>query len=61
MLERLGDYVHRGVVLPAGYSLEDMYNERHALYERYADITIDVANGDIASTLEVIRASVAET
>ena len=54
MLERLGDYVHRGVVLRDGYSLEDMYNERNALYERYADITIDVANGNIASTLDMI-------
>ena len=25
MLSRLGDYVHRGVVLPDGYTLEDMY------------------------------------
>ncbi len=41
LAERLGDYVHRGVVMPAGYTLRDMYDERAALYERYADCTVD--------------------
>lgn len=39
--ERLGDYVHRGVVMRAGHTLKDMYEERAALYERYADLTLD--------------------
>lgn len=41
LCERLGDYVHRGVVMPDGYTLRQMYDERHALYERYADATVD--------------------
>lgn len=52
MQVRLGDYVHRGVVLPEGYTLLDMYRERSALYEKYADITVEVGAGDIANTLE---------
>lgn len=52
MQSRLGDYVHRGVVLPEGYTLLDMYRERVVLYEKYADITVDVGAGDIADTLE---------
>ncbi len=43
---RLGDYSHRGVVMPAGYTLRDLYDERCALYERYADITIDESPRD---------------
>ena len=38
---RLGDYTHRGVVMPAGYTLRQMYDERAALYEKYADCTVD--------------------
>ena len=38
---RLGDYSHRGVVLPAGYTLKDLFAERTALYEHYANYTID--------------------
>lgn len=55
MLSRLGDYVHRGVVLPDGYTLRDMYAERHALYERYADVTVDVDGGDVAENLRLIE------
>ncbi len=38
---RLGDYSHRGVVLPHGYTLKDLFVERTALYEKYADATVD--------------------
>ena len=45
MKKRLGDYSKRGVVLAPGTTLEDLYNERAKLYERYADITIN-CDGD---------------
>lgn len=51
---RLGDYTHRGVVLPEGYSLRRLYDERCLLYERYADITLEEADLDIGSTLEAV-------
>ncbi len=60
MLSRLGDYVHRGVVLPDGYTLEDMYNERSVLYERYADVIAEVRDGQISETLAKIEREVAE-
>ena len=52
---RLGDYSHRGVVLPAGYTLRDLYRERTALYEKYADITVDERDteGNLAKTVEL--------
>ena len=58
MLSRLGDYVHRGVVLPDGYTLEDMYRERATLYERYADVVAEVCDGEIAETLAKIEREV---
>lgn len=44
--KRLGNFTHRGVVMPEGYTLRDLYNERCALYERYADVIIDESRGD---------------
>lgn len=58
MLSRLGDYVHRGVVLPDGYTLADMYAERSELYERYADVVINADNGDISENLKLIAEAV---
>ena len=57
MLSRLGDYTHRGVVIRNGGSLEDMYNEREALYESYADTVISLENTDISTALEQVTAS----
>ena len=44
--KRLGNFTHRGVVMPDGYTLRDLYNERCALYETYADIIIDETKTD---------------
>ena len=38
---RLGNIKNRGVVMPEGYTLKKLYDERVKLYERYADITVD--------------------
>ena len=51
---RLGDYVHRGVVIPKGYTQLDMYNERKQLYEKYADFILDEGDDSINKTLERI-------
>jgi shikimate kinase len=51
--KRLGNFTHRGVVMPEGYTLRDLYEERCALYERYADVIIDEAKTDsIGNILE---------
>lgn len=39
--ERLGDLNERGVALRKGQTLEDLYEERVPLYEKYADLIID--------------------
>ena len=41
LLERLGDFSKRGIVMRPGQSIHDLYDERCALYEKYADITIN--------------------
>lgn len=40
---RLGNLRQRGVVLPNGYTLKDLYEERLPLYRKYADITVELS------------------
>ena len=49
----------RGIASPGSHTLEDVYNERVPLYERYAAITVDVdseppetISGHIATALD---------
>lgn len=42
MVRRLDNITTRGVVLLPGQDLQAMYHERVPLYQRYADITVDV-------------------
>ena len=41
LLIRLGDFSKRGIVLPEGFTIKDLYNERAPLFEKYADIIVD--------------------
>ena len=51
MATRLGDYVHRGVIMSEGYTLRDLYDERTALYEHYADVTVS-GEGGMSAAIE---------
>ena len=46
MVRRLNTITTRGIVLVAGQSLREMYDQRFPLYEKYADITIVCSDGD---------------
>lgn len=39
--KRLGNLEKRGVALKPGQTLKDLYDERTALYEKYADVIVD--------------------
>ena len=39
--QRLTNFGTRGVVIHAGQSLRDLYDERQPLYHRWADLTVD--------------------
>ena len=56
LLKRLDDIEKRGVVLHEGESLDDMYDHRQPLYERYADIVVDETGFSLEDTVrEIIR------
>lgn len=45
IIERLGDFSKRGVVLKPGHTISDLYAERAPLLEKYADVTVN-CNGN---------------
>lgn len=40
MMDRIGDFSNRGIVLKSGQTIKDLYAERAPLYKKYADVTI---------------------
>ncbi len=46
LLQRIGDFSGRGLAKRPDQSFQELYAEREALYERYADVTVDAAAGD---------------
>ena len=55
--KRLGDLKKRGVALKEGFTLRDLYEERIPLYEKYADVTVELLGDTIAKSVdEVIKA-----
>lgn len=56
--KRLHHARERGVVLRPGQGLEEMFAEREALYERYADIVVDETGYTIEDTVKAIQEAV---
>lgn len=54
LTRRLGDLDARGVVHRKGQTLEDLYRERCVLYEKYADITIDMDGKNIEKAVNAM-------
>ena len=55
---RLGDLKARGVALKDGYTLWDLYNERAPLYEKYADIVVELDGKTIAQSVQAVKKAV---
>lgn len=53
--DRLGDLHARGVTIPDGWTLHDLYNERCPLYEKYAHITIDCDGLRLRAVVETLQ------
>ncbi len=52
---RLGDLTKRGVVFSPGQTLQDLYDERAPLYEKYAHITVNVSNKSVQQAVAAIE------
>ncbi len=53
LLSRLRDVKQRGVVLKEGQTISDLFEERCALYEKYADLTIPEGHKSLETVVEV--------
>lgn len=51
---RLGDLKKRGVALKEGFTLKDLYEERVPLYEKYADITVELDGLTVKQAVEKV-------
>ena len=49
---RLGDLKKRGVAFKEGFTLKDLYEERAPLYEKYAEITVELDGLTIEQAVE---------
>ena len=54
---RLYNVMERGVVLREGQTLEELYRERTALYERYADIVVEEGGQTLEETVSAVKAA----
>lgn len=57
---RLRNLKGRGVVLKPGQTLADLYKERVALYEKYADVTVDQYKLNVDQTLKAVLQALKE-
>ena len=55
LFKRLKNIKERGVVLKPNETLEEMYDNRSVLYEKYADIIIEERESTIEETIEKIQ------
>ena len=55
LFKRLTDIKERGVVLREGETMEEMYDSRIVLYEKYADIIIEERDSTIEETIRKIQ------
>lgn len=58
--KRLHNIKRRGVVLRDGQTLRDLYDERCALYEKYADMVVREADGEIEDVVAEIICRIRE-
>ena len=56
--KRIGDFEERGINMDNGQTIEDLYEERVPLYEKYAHITVETAGMELNKSMDLIRKKV---
>ncbi len=55
---RLGDLKARGVALKEGFTLKDLYEERTPLYEKYADIVVELDGKTVMGSVDAVAEAI---
>jgi len=53
---QINNFDTRGIASPKGMSLEEIFKERKALYEKYSHFTVDVDSSNLSTNIDVIKA-----
>ena len=61
LVERLTNLATRGVTLRPGQTIAGLFEERHPLYVRAADVTVDTLGLNAEQTVAAIRSALEET
>lgn len=57
VLGRIHDLETRGIALQPGQTMDDVYDYRAPLYERYAHVTVDADGQSLTETVQAVRAA----
>ncbi len=57
----LADFSGRGIAMPKEMTIDELYRERAPLYEKYADLIIDVSADGIAENMEMVVQALRES
>lgn len=55
IIKRIGNFEKRGIAIEEGQTIEDLYNERVPLYEKYAHVTVETQGMELSKSMDVIR------
>ena len=55
---RVKNVASRGIAMRKGETLSDIYAQRTPIYEKCADVTVDIASGDIAQNCHILADSI---
>lgn len=55
LVERIGDLTARGVSIKEGQTFSELFEERRPLYEKYADVTVDVNDLSIREIVHLLK------
>ncbi len=55
---RITNLASRGITFAPGQGLKDVYDQRVPLYERWADLTVDVGGQSLSETLQAVLAAI---
>ena len=53
-MRRLDNITTRGIVIPEGSTMRDVFDQRSGLYERYADVILPCSGRTVEETVEAI-------
>lgn len=55
IMRRIGSPENRGILIPQGQTLEDVWREREPLYRKYADIVLEVEREETETTVNRLK------